>query len=125
MQTISSVDLVPGDILIIEKGMNLPCDCILIQGEVLMEENSITGEIDPICKVEIENSDVLFNYNQNTTNFMYEGTSVLNINYMAERKDVKALVTRIGFMSFKGQIIRSFLFPVQQSRVFFIDSVKF
>lgn len=79
--TSDTVNIVPGDVIIIEKNMNMPCDAIVIQGEVLMDENTITGEIDPICKVEVENSDQKFNYSSNYTNILYEGTTVLNINW--------------------------------------------
>lgn len=40
----------------------MPCDCILIDGEILLDENSITGEVTPIPKFEIENQDQKFEY---------------------------------------------------------------
>ena len=57
-EKISSKKLVPGDVFMIEKkNAMIPCDCILIEGEVLMDENSLTGEAIPVPKFEIENND--------------------------------------------------------------------
>lgn len=63
-----------GDIIELEEKMTVPCDCLLIQGELLMNEVSLTGESIPIPKVSINSSDdtpfdyesidhkVIFNY---------------------------------------------------------------
>lgn len=41
----SSVDLVPGDCLIIsQKGLILPCDVALLAGECLVNESMLTGD---------------------------------------------------------------------------------
>lgn len=47
----------PGDVFTIEKNTTLPCDCVLIDGETLMDENTLTGEAIPVPKFEIENSE--------------------------------------------------------------------
>jgi cation-transporting P-type ATPase 13A2 len=41
---VTSENIVPGDIILIENDMKLPCDCILIQGNCLIDEASLTGE---------------------------------------------------------------------------------
>ena len=51
IETIVSNQLVPGDILILrDNNIKMPCDCILIDGEVLIDENTLTGEAIPIPK---------------------------------------------------------------------------
>lgn len=42
--------MLPGDLFVIEKGMKLPCDCISINGEIIVNEDSLTGESVPIPK---------------------------------------------------------------------------
>jgi hypothetical protein len=42
--------LVPGDIIIAEPG-TLACDAVLLQGEVIVDENMLTGESVPVRKV--------------------------------------------------------------------------
>lgn len=38
-----SSELVPGDILIIEDGMSVPCDVCLLSGQCVMNESMLTG----------------------------------------------------------------------------------
>ena len=40
----------PGDIIKITDGMEIPADCVLIKGNVLINESSLTGESIPIFK---------------------------------------------------------------------------
>lgn len=48
---LSSADLVPGDILLVQTGV-LPCDCVLLRGECIVDENMLTGEIH-VAKCEV------------------------------------------------------------------------
>ena len=50
----SDTVLVPGDIFLIQEGMILPCDAILIAGKVLVDESMLTGESIPVCKVPLD-----------------------------------------------------------------------
>jgi P-type E1-E2 ATPase len=40
---VSSIDLVPGDIVFIKKSIKLPFDGVLLGGSVLMNESALTG----------------------------------------------------------------------------------
>jgi len=42
-QSISSHKLVPGDIIILNELDVVPCDCILLRGEALVDESFSTG----------------------------------------------------------------------------------
>lgn len=46
--TIPSTDIVPGDVLVVPNKMKIPCDAILISGDLLLNEASMTGESIPI-----------------------------------------------------------------------------
>ena len=41
---VSSRELLPGDILILHEGDIVPCDCIILKGEILVDESYVTGE---------------------------------------------------------------------------------
>ena len=41
----------------IENKMTLPCDCVLVSGDLLMNEASLTGESIPIPKIPVEDLD--------------------------------------------------------------------
>lgn len=58
--TCSSTQLVPGDKIIVINGQ-VPCDCILIAGECIMNEAILTGESVPIIKEALKPNLLLFN----------------------------------------------------------------
>ena len=47
---IDSADLVPGDVIQVPDGSNLPCDLILLTGSVIVNEAMLTGESIPVMK---------------------------------------------------------------------------
>lgn len=60
----SSVDLVPGDCLIIpQEGLVLPCDVALLAGECLVNESMLTGDRHTLVTVERLSIRVQRNYN--------------------------------------------------------------
>jgi cation-transporting ATPase 13A3/4/5 len=90
--------------------MALPCDALLLSGEVLLNECSITGESIPVPKFQIDSTKEL--YFKKERNYLYEGTVVIK-SKPTKYSTVRALVLRTGYSSFKGQIVRSVLFPVK------------
>lgn len=52
-QSVDNIELTPGDLLILRANSNVPCDCILIKGEVMVNEASLTGESIPVPKIPI------------------------------------------------------------------------
>ncbi len=50
MACLPSPALVPGDIVVVGPGA-LSCDCVLLRGEVIVDENMLTGESVPVRKV--------------------------------------------------------------------------
>ncbi len=45
-----SSELVPGDLVFLEEDLKMPCDCVLLQGVLLINESSLTGESVPVIK---------------------------------------------------------------------------
>ena len=123
---ISSTELVPGDIFALENKMKLPCDVILISGEVIINESMLTGESTPIPKFPINSSpDSIFDYETKKRHIIFEGTNVLQLKAQNPNKFVFALAVRTAFTSLKGQMIRSILFPQKTEDKFFKQAMKF
>jgi cation-transporting ATPase 13A3/4/5 len=82
--TISSHRLVPGDIIILNEGDIVPCDCILLRGEALVNEKYSTGDNYLTRKEEVEN----FTYQkENEKGFvLYLGTEVVKIKNVEYRQ---------------------------------------
>ena len=108
---IDSDELVPGDLIAIKNKAKIPCDCILVSGDLLMNEASLTGESIPIPKVPVEEKDEKVSFATDKRNCLFEGTKVLVAKPEADKHEVLAIVARTGFISFKGQIFRAVLYP--------------
>ena len=71
---IATEDLVPGDIILLAEGMNIPADATILQGNDLsVNESIITGESFPVDKHESEND-----------NKLYQGTTINSGKCIAE-----------------------------------------
>ncbi|KAJ2454264.1 hypothetical protein EV183_001630 [Coemansia sp. RSA 2336] len=71
---VSSRELVPGDVIQIKSGMHLSCDCILISGNTVMNQSSLTGESRPVPKHPLRIDDTKFSENANKSNYLFAGT---------------------------------------------------
>ncbi len=73
--TISSIDLVPGDIVLLESGSKVPADIRLIEiKDLKVDESALTGESLPVLKnIELYEQDIILNDRQN---MVYSGTFV-------------------------------------------------
>ena len=125
-QIISSKDLVPGDLFALENNIKLPCDVLLLSGEAIINESMLTGESTPIPKFPIEiNPEQLFDFNLQKRHIIFEGTKVLQLKTMNRNKFIYVLAIRTAFMSLKGQMIRTILFPQKKEDKFFKQAFKF
>ena len=76
----SSVDIVPGDILEISSGMNMPCDVVLFSGSATLNEAMLTGESVPVIKTEyprIGNPGDVYSVDDDKKYTLYSGTKVM------------------------------------------------
>jgi cation-transporting ATPase 13A3/4/5 len=113
-----SAELVPGDRIRITNG-KVPCDCILLHGQVIMNEALLTGESVPVIKEALASSTNLFDPQQCEKNLIFNGTSCL------QSLDGEALVYQTGFLTMKGSLSRSILFSKNKSFSFKEDSAKY
>lgn len=73
-QLIASIELVPGDILLLEEGMNVPADARVLQrNDLTVNESVITGESFPVPK-QVSGKE----------NVLYQGTTINSGKCMAE-----------------------------------------
>ena len=76
LQEISSVDLVPGDILVVNEGERIPADARVISSDGLqLNESSLTGESNPVHKISKELDKKVEIYEQR--NMIFQGTFVI------------------------------------------------
>eukprot|EP00762_Andalucia_godoyi_P007791 ANDGO_01770.mRNA.1 putative cation-transporting ATPase C1672.11c len=146
--TVSSNDLVPGDILFLcppdnsaseeDAGvseMTLPCDVCLLDGQCVVNESMLTGESTAVVKVALPkaspgasaakgyNPDIYKPYS------LYAGTRLLSSKTFGGRQvgldKAYGVVVRTGFSTAKGMLVRSILFPKPNEFSFYRDSFRF
>jgi Ca2+-transporting ATPase len=84
-EVISDEDLLPGDVMLLEEGMKVPADAVVIQSNDLsLNESIITGESLPVEK-------------NGYQNFLYQGTTINSGKCIAK-------VTAIGNKTVLGKI---------------------
>jgi len=88
----------------------MPCDAILIQGQSIVNEAMLTGESVPILKQALHRTDKEF-YDPETDkkHTLFSGTQVIRTRAGAEK--ALGVVTKTGYDTTKGLLVKSILFP--------------
>jgi Ca2+-transporting ATPase len=95
--TISSEDLVVGDIVIVESGKSVPADCCLISStDLSVNESALTGETETLHKSHVTPE----NYSHNPVPFLLQSSLV-------DGGDGKAIVCAVGEHTTAGQADRA------------------
>lgn len=122
---VDSENLVPGDIFEIDCDMEtLPCDALLISGEVLLNESMLTGESIPVVRKSIPSREPLSDHLDDKSSILYAGTKIMRIKGGNARRTM-AIAIRTGFDTYKGFLIRQIMFPPPLKFKFYRDSVRF
>ncbi|EAR98777.2 E1-E2 ATPase family protein (macronuclear) [Tetrahymena thermophila SB210] len=126
-QKISSLNLVPGDLIEIPDGQILPCDVILMNGTSVMNESMLTGESIPVIKSALPFSSNQYHPNEDgKQSTLFAGTKCIETRYHLKGSiPILGLVSSTSFNTMKGQLVRSILYPKQNSFSFYVDSLKF
>ena len=122
-ESISSDDLVPGDVIEVQNNSVVPCDVLLLSGECAVNESLLTGESIPQIKRGLPNSRVeMFHYERANHHMLYSGTKVMQV-----KKTAKAigLCVRTAFDTAKGRLILSILYPREANFKYHRDSMRF
>jgi len=122
--SMSSVDLVPGDIIEIPNGLKMPCDCVLLSGTAIVNEAMLTGESIPVLKTALPFIEDIYNPDNDKKYTIYSGTDVIQGRQIGDTK-VCALVVRSGFSTIKGSLVRYILYPKPSKFSFDSDSYKY
>lgn len=154
-EEISTTDLVPGDIIVIPRiGFEVPCDIALLCGTCVVNESMLTGnheylmilwkttfwnyrylikflivdfflgESVPVLKTALPNINLLYNEREDANHTLFSGTKVLQARYFSDRK-VHGVVLRTGYLTAKGSLVRSILYPPPADFRFDKDTYRF
>jgi cation-transporting ATPase 13A2 len=123
---VMSTDLVPGDLIEVpDHGCQMLCDAVLLEGQAIMNESMLTGESVPITKTSIvKEQDVVYTSREHEKHTLKCGTQVIQTRKY-KNQTVKAVVIRTGYLTSKGDLVRSILYPPPVDFQFESDSYKF
>uniref|UniRef100_A0AAQ5XVU1 Cation-transporting P-type ATPase N-terminal domain-containing protein n=1 Tax=Amphiprion ocellaris TaxID=80972 RepID=A0AAQ5XVU1_AMPOC len=126
-ECVSSVDLVPGDCVIIpQEGLLLPCDAALLAGECLVNESMLTGESVPVLKTPLPAGEGKYSSDTERRHTLFCGTQLIQAKGgMPGCGGAVAVVTNTGFFTAKGNLVSSILYPQPINFRFYQDAVKF
>ena len=122
---VDSTDLVPGDVVVIPEGRNLPCDMVLLSGSAIVNEAMLTGESIPVMKSSLPfASTEVYTDKGSEKHTLFGGTSVIQTRPVGDQP-VWGLVKNTGFLTTKGSLIRDILYPKPIKFKFYKDSFHF
>lgn len=112
LQQIESSELVPGDVIVLPAhGGQMHCDAVLISGNAIVNESMLTGESVPVTKTPLPSEPgLLYDLKEHSKHTLFCGTNVIQTRFYSGGQ-VKAVVVRTGYLSAKGELVRSILFP--------------
>ncbi|KAL4949601.1 hypothetical protein BDW69DRAFT_174055 [Aspergillus filifer] len=137
-RSVTSQELVPGDVFEFSDPSltQVPCDCILLSGDCIVNESMLTGESVPVSKMPLTD-DALDYLNLSAPSvhpdvakhFLFNGTKIIRARRPQGVEDDEAIalaiVMRTGFLTTKGGLIRSMLFPKPSGFKFYRDSFRY
>jgi cation-transporting ATPase 13A2 len=125
-------NLVPGDIFDSSDPdlAVFPCDALLLCGDAIVNESMLTGESVPVSKVPVKDESLRLMSREAkqgsseidsdlAKHYLFSGTKIIRVRAGArpswappsEEPIALAMVTRTGFNTTKGALVRSMLFP--------------
>uniref|UniRef100_A0AAR2LI24 Cation-transporting P-type ATPase N-terminal domain-containing protein n=1 Tax=Pygocentrus nattereri TaxID=42514 RepID=A0AAR2LI24_PYGNA len=124
-ECVSSVDLVPGDCVVIpSEGLLLPCDAALLAGECMVNESMLTGESVPVMKTPLPFSGGAYTPESQRRHTLFCGTHIIQAKGGCPGgKGAIAVVAR--FFTAKGDLVSSILYPQPLNFRFYKDAMKF
>ncbi|OAX83464.1 hypothetical protein ACJ72_02182 [Emergomyces africanus] len=137
-RSIQSQDLVPGDVYEVSDPSltQVPCDCLLLTGDCIVNESMLTGESVPVAKTPTTNEalaslDISAPSVQPSVakHTLFSGTRIIRARRPQDPQDDEAvalaMVIRTGFNTTKGALVRSMLFPKPSGFKFYRDSFRY
>ena len=107
---IKNCDLLPGDILYLKSNDFVPCDCLILEGECIVNENSLNGSLDIFKKKSLENNNDQFNYQISRVNILYHGMKIVKSISKLKEGYISVLCINTGPNTYKANQYSNILY---------------
>ncbi|XP_077301378.1 uncharacterized protein LOC143921930 [Arctopsyche grandis] len=103
-ETVSSVDLRPGDKIVIDSPINLPCDMVILEGSCAVNEAMLSGESVPLFKEELIGKTPILNLKEHKKHILFAGTSIEKL-----YSPMTSIVLRTSYNTEQGMLLNKML----------------
>jgi magnesium-transporting ATPase (P-type) len=107
---IKNCELLPGDIVYLKTDDVVPCDCLILEGECIVNENSLNGSLDITKKKSLENKNEQFNYKFNKIHLLYHGMKIVKTISRFNEGYISALCINTGPNTYKANQYSNILY---------------
>ncbi|TMW57735.1 hypothetical protein Poli38472_014338 [Pythium oligandrum] len=109
-KTVTSGDLVPGDLVRIAENWELPCDLVIVKGSTVCDESMLTGESMPVQKFPLPgDSRAAYEAEGSGKKYtLFSGTKTLS---SGRDEEILAVVQSTGAHTNRGQLVQAILYP--------------
>ena len=111
---IKNCDLLPGDIIYLKSKDLVPCDCLILEGDCIVNESHLTGSLDVIKKTSLENNNELFNYKLSKINILYHGMKIVKTISKLNEGYITVLCINTGPNTYKANQYSNILYLLER-----------
>ena len=113
---IKNEDLLPGDILFFKSNDIVPCDCLIIEGECIVNQDNSTDNLDIFKKTFIMGNKEQFNYQRNQINILLHGMKIIKTASKIKNGYISALCLNIGPNTYKANQFSNTLYSFERNK---------
>ena len=107
---INNQDLLPGDIIYLKLNDIVPCDCLIIEGECIVNQSSLNGNLDIFKKISLIENNELFNYQNNQINILLHGMKIVKTFSKIKEGYISVLCLNTGANTYKANFYSNILY---------------
>ena len=115
---IKNCDLLPGDIIYLKSNDFVPCDCIILEGECVVNSNNLTGSLDIFKKISLDNNNEKFNYKVNKINILYHGMKIMKTFSKLKDEYIAVLCINTGPNTYKANQYTNIAYLLERKKIY-------
>ena len=113
---IKNSDLLPGDIIYLNSNDFVPCDCLILEGDCIVNENNLNGSLNISKKTCLENNNEQFNYKLNKINILYHGMKIVKTSSKINEGYISVLCINTGPNTYKANLFSNILYVLNRKK---------
>ena len=109
-------ELTPGDIIFLKANDFVPCDCLIMEGECIVNESNLTGKLNVYKKTSLKDTGEFFNYKQANFNILYHGMKIMKTFSKTNDNHISALCINIGPNTYKANLFSNIFYFLERKK---------